>query len=337
MSKQTDARLAVIVVSYNTRNLLRDCLTTLQDSLAREAGWLSAQIIVVDNASVDDSAAMVGREFPQVRLLALERNLGFSGGNNRALALLGLTGAPDSFHALPTSDYVLLLNPDTRIESDAVAQMVRFLQRTPDAAICGAGLRYGDGRFQHGAFAFPGVAQVALDLLPLNRLPWGERIYESRLNGRYPRGQWDTGRPFAVDFVLGAALMARAALFRQIGTLDEGYFMYCEEMDFCLRAGEAGWRVFTLPAAQIVHLEGQSSRQVRWPAFTRLWRSRLRFYRLHRTHFAPGTQAFVRFIVGAAMRISARRALARFARGLSGGSDAGAEIAARKAVLRSTQ
>ena len=337
MSKQTDARLAVIVVSYNTCSLLRECLRTLLDSLALEVGWLSAQIIVVDNASVDGSAAMVGREFPQVRLLAMEHNLGFTGGNNRALALLGLTGAPDSLDRLPAPDYVLLLNPDTRIESDAVAQMVRFLQRTPDAAICGAGLRYGDGRFQHGAFAFPGVAQVALDLLPLRRLPGGARLYESRLNGRYPRGQWDTGRPFAVDFVLGAALMARAALFRQIGTLDEGYFMYCEEMDFCLRAGEAGWRVFAVPAAEIVHLEGQSSRQVRWPAFTRLWRSRLRFYRLHRTHFAPGTQVFVRLIVGAAMSIGARRALARFARGLSDGSEAGAEIAARNAVLRITQ
>lgn len=323
--------MAVIIVSFNTRDLLRDCLRSLLLSLGREAAWLGADVIVVDNASSDGSAEMVAAEFPQVHVEALGQNLGFAGGNNRALALLGLMGDAPS---LPAPDFVLLLNPDTLVVDDAPARMVRFLQAAPQAGICGAALRYGDGRFQHGAFAFPGVAQVALDLLPLSRMPMGARLTDSGLNGRYARGLWQAGRPFRVDFVLGAALMTRAQVVQQIGGLDEGYFMYCEEMDFCLRASEAGWGVYAVPAAQIIHVEGQSSRQVRWPAFEQLWRSRLRFYQLHADHFAKVTPAAVRMLTRAAMTLEARFALRRFAHGQGSGVEAGAEIAARHAVTR---
>ncbi len=173
---QVAAQLAVVIVSYNTRDLLRDCLRTLLDSLAADAQWLSATVIVVDNASSDGSAAMVAAEFPTVHLEALARNLGFTGGNNHALALLGLVeGASAAPPTVAAPDFVLLLNPDTRILADAPAQLVRFMQRNPNAGICGAGLRFEDGAFQDAAFTFPNVAQVALDLLPLDRLRGGAR------------------------------------------------------------------------------------------------------------------------------------------------------------------
>lgn len=331
MSDANRARLAVIIVSFNTRDLLRECLRSLLLSVGREATWLTTDIIVVDNASSDGSAEMVATEFPQVHMEALAQNRGFTGGNNRALEMTGLIGAAPS---LPSPDFVLLLNPDTLVVDDAPAQMVRFLQSSPLAGICGAALRYGDGRFQHGAFAFPGVAQVALDLFPLKRIALGARLYEGGVNGRYAPGLWQAGRPFRVDFVLGAALMARAAVIQQIGGLDDGYFMYCEEMDFCLRAAEAGWETYAVPAAQIIHFEGQSSRQVRWTTLARLWRSRLRFYRLHAGHFAPGTPTVVRLLMRVAMTLEARLALRRFARGQNSGVEAGAEIAARHAVAR---
>jgi GT2 family glycosyltransferase len=328
-------RLAIVIVSYNTRDLLRDCLSSLQESLARAGEWLTADVIVMDNASSDGSAAMVARDFAHVHLEALAENCGFTGGNNRALEVLGLVGAGPPL--LPTPDYVLLLNPDTRVEGDAVAQLVRFLESTPRAGVCGPALRYGDGRFQHGAFAFPSVAQVALDLFPLSRLPLGARLYASRANGRYPLGLWQAGQPFVVDFILGAALMARAEVLQKLGGLDNGYFMYCEEMDLCLRAAEAGWRVYAVPQAQIVHLEGQSSRQVRWPAFARLWRSRLRFYTLHRAHFAQGTVSLVRVLVRMAMHIGAAGAFREFALGTRNGVDVGAEISARHEVAHVAQ
>ncbi len=211
--------------------------------------------------------------------------------------------------------------------------MVRFLQGAPRAGICGAGLTYGDGRFQHGAFGFPGAAQVALDLLPLQGAPLASRLYESRFNGRYSAQLWESGQPFPVDFVLGAAMMVRSEVISQMGGLDDAYFMYCEEMDFCVRAADAGWGVYAVPAARIVHLEGQSSRQMRWPTFERLWSSRLRFYTRHRARFAPCTLPMVRLMVQTAMRISAWRAFAGFARGRSTGVAAGAEIVARHAVV----
>ncbi len=162
-------------------------------------------------------------------------------------------------------------------------------------------------------------------------------MYDSRLNGRYAKALWQAGAPFRVDFVLGAALMARAELLRQVGGLDDGFFMYCEEMDLCLRAADAGWGVFAVPAAQVVHLAGQSSRQTRWHSFERLWRSRLRFYGLHRAHFAAGTEPLVRLLVRCAMVIGARRVFTRFAQGNADGVAAGAEIAARQAIRRSAQ
>ena len=338
-------RLAVIVVSYNVVSLLRNCLHSIATSAAHSADWLSVDVVVVDNASLDNSAEMVAAEFPDVDLIASEINLGFTGGNNLALQSLGFFAqdADTSQSPLPTTqhpipDFTLLLNPDTFIEADALGQMAAFLRDNSAAGAVGAHLCYGDGSFQHAAFRFPGLAQVALDLLPLADVPgvrrFLPRLLDSPLNGRYSPALWEGMDAFSVDFVLGAALMLRGEAICQVGLLDDDYFMYCEEMDWCLRLAEAGWRVFALPTAHITHFEGQSSRQVRWDAFERLWHSRFRFYQKQLVHYSNGFLPCLRLLVriGVWMRsILARR---RFAQGKLSGLLLEQELAAYRAIRR---
>lgn len=263
--------LAVIIVSYNTRDLLQRAIASLQTSLHAH-GPSHARIIVVDNASHDGSAEMVRRTFPDVELLEPGENLGFARANNLALRHLGFPHGD----ALPEA--VWLLNPDTETVGNAPAQLLAHLRAHPDVAAVGPRLQYGDGRFQHGAFAFPGLLQIAFDLFPLPA-----RLYETHLNGRYPRAWYEQGKPFDVDMVLGAALMVRREAIQQVGLLDEGYFMYVEELDWCRRMKQAGWRLQLVPTALVIHHEGQSTRQFREEMFRALWRSRLRYY----TKFAP--------------------------------------------------
>jgi GT2 family glycosyltransferase len=326
-------RVAISIVSYNVQSLLRGCPHSIEKH-AGGAGY-TVETIVVDNASSDGSAAMVAAEFPAVRLLASAANLGFTGGNNLALRMLGFpVSVPAAGGAVARSaeppDYVLLLNPDAELTPGALPQLVDYLATHPAAAICGPQLRYGDGRFQHGAFLFPGLGQVALDVLPVAGLPAVHRLLDSRINGRYPATLWQGGTAFPVDFVLGAAMLVRGAAIAQVGGLDDGYWMYCEEMDWCLRMREEGWQVAAVPAAVVVHHEGQSSRQRRWRAFEQLWRSRYRFYTQHRDRFPTGLRSLVRL----GMTLQARQARADFAAGRVTGSELADALAAFAAVAR---
>lgn len=353
--------LAVIIVSYNVRELLRGCLRSIDASAARTADRLAMTTVVVDNASADGSADMVATEFPAVHLIASSENLGFTGGNNAALRWLGFPiaesnqtqigriragsdphrSAPSASHSNPGEqvsrfqpDYVLLLNPDAEVTGDALWQMVSFLASNPQAAVCGAGLRYGDGAFQHGAFRFPGVAQVALDLFPPVGIRGAHRLLNSRINGRYPAAQWAQGAPFEVDFVLGAAMMVRGAAIIQVGGLDDGYWMYCEEMDWCRRFWQCGWTVHVLPAAQIIHYEAQSSRQRRWLAQERLWRSRLRYFTQYAADYPPGALWLIRRLVRAGMMQQARQAERRFARGEIDGVELGQALSTTAVIAQ---
>ena len=229
-------------------------------------------------------------------------------------------------------DYVLLLNPDAEVIDDALYTMAAFLHTQPHAAVCGARLQYADGRFQHGAFRFPTLAQVALDFFPPIGLPGAHRLLDSRLNGRYPMSRWEGETPFAVDFVLGAAMMVRGAAIRHIGGLDDGYWMYCEEMDWCLRLRDAGWKTYAVPTAQVIHHEGQSSRQARWRSYGQLWRSRFRFYAVHAAHYPPGYLAALRVLVRIGLAYRRRQAEAAFARGVISGVELADELSAYTAI-----
>jgi GT2 family glycosyltransferase len=328
--------------------LLRACLRSIFASASHSADWLDVDVIVVDNASHDGSAQMVAAEFPSVRLIASPQNLGFTGGNNLALRQLSVItdqlSVTNTQYPIPNiqyPDFILLLNPDAELTDDALGRMVAFLRDHPRAGACGARLSYGDGRFQHGAFHFPTLMQIALDLLPLTEIPglrrFLPRLLDSRWNGRYPQSQWRGEDPFPVDFVLGAALMARTEAIRQIGPLDDGYFMYCEEMDWCLRLRQAGWTIHALPTARVIHHEGQSSRQVRWVAVERLWRSRFRFYRKHQNRYPRSYLLALRTLVRVGFFMHGWLARRRFTHGKIDGVALAEELSTYQKVLKQSE
>lgn len=297
-------RLGIVIVSFNVRDLLRSCLTAVFRDLAQTPD-LETRVVVVDNASFDHSAAMVGMEFPQAALIASQENLGFARGNNVGLRALGFEMTAEGAAAPP--DAILLLNPDTEVQPGALAALAGFLHAHPQAGGCGPTLHYGDGSFQHSAFHFPGLTQLVLDLFPLHG-----RLHNSRLNGRYPLRLYQRGDPFPVDFTLGAALMVRGAAIEAAGLLDEAYFMYAEEMDWCRRLRTAGWPLYCVPAAHITHHEGRSARQFRGVMTQALWRSRLRYYDLY---YPAWKQWAARRLVAVGMRAEMRRSRAAFLHG----------------------
>lgn len=309
--------VAVIIVNYNTRDLLRACLASVEASkpLAAQSG-LQIDTVIVDSASSDGSAEMVAAEFPHARLVAHEQNLGFSAGNNLGLKLLGF--AVESMFDLPTQirpdppesqpDFVLLLNPDAELCGDALIRMAHFLIETPTAGGCGANLHYADGSFQHGAFRLPSIGQVLLDLFPLEGVRGAHRLHHSRFNGRYLAKLWQGDDPFEVEFVLGAALMARGSLIDEVGGLDEGFFMYCEEMDWCVRLTQTGHPFYAVPTANVLHHAGASSKQVRWPMVVQLWRSRLQFYQKHAKLYPSWYRNALRVVTRSGFRRKLRQA-----------------------------
>lgn len=300
--------LAIVVVSYNVRELLAACLRSVEASLAATPD-LRAETWVVDNASADGSAEMVATQFPQVRLVASQENLGFAAANNLVLRRLGLASPSDEEllavgAGKPAPRHVMLLNPDTEVQRDALAQLVAFLDAHPRAGGCCPRLSYPDGRFQHAAFRFPSLTQIALDFFP----PPGRLngpVLDSRLNGRYPHRLYEAGRPFPVDFALGAALVVRSEAIRQVGLLDEGYFMYCEEMDWQQRLTAAGWPIFCVPTAHVVHHGGASTGQFRSAMYEALWRSRFRYFR---RYHGPAFNRLAGWLVRLGAHAEARRA-----------------------------
>ena len=201
----------------------------------------------------------------------------------------------------------MLLNPDTTVGRSALTTLVHFMDENPRAGACGARLLHSDGSFQHSAFAFPTLFQVFLDFFPINY-----RLTDSRLNGRYPRRLYQAGKPFPIDHPLGAALMVRRETIAQVGPLDEQFFIYCEEIDWCLRIKGAGWSIWCVPKAEIVHHVAQSTSQFRDEMFVALWKSR---YQLFEKHYSRLFQWAARGIVGLGLQTEARRARAAARRG----------------------
>jgi N-acetylglucosaminyl-diphospho-decaprenol L-rhamnosyltransferase len=264
------ADLAVVIVTWNVRDLALNALASLYADLS--AHGPPADVYVVDNASSDGTAEAVQSAYPQVRLIASETNLGFGAGNNRALREIGFGSLPSA--ELPRAVY--LLNPDTITQPGATRTLFETLLADADTGLAGARLTYEDGRFQHSAFRFPGLRQLWVEFFPTPG-----RLYESDFNGRYPRHLYESGQPFDIDFPLGATMMLRREVIEQTGGFDEQFFMYCEEIDWAWRIHKAGWRVRCVPSARVIHLEGQSTGQVRPRSIINLWRSRLLLYDKH--------------------------------------------------------
>ncbi|MCB9867708.1 MAG: glycosyltransferase family 2 protein [Phycisphaerales bacterium] len=227
--------LSIVIVSYNTRELLRECL----ESLTLGAAGIAVETFVVDNASKDASAEMVAERFPQVRLIRNPDNRGFAAANN-----LGLAEA--------TGRHVMLLNPDTVVRPGAFAELVRFMDAHPQAGYCGPRLVNADGSHQLSARRFPTWWSSAANLLG-----WDKKHPASRHCGDLHAAAGDrTEMP--AGWLTGACLLVRRTAMQQVGVLDEGYFMYFEETDWCRRLANAGWAGWYVPSAEVLHYGGQS-------------------------------------------------------------------------------
>jgi hypothetical protein len=274
--------LAVVVVTWNVRELALNAVGSLLRDV--EAHGPSTQVYVVDSASSDGSADTIAQAYPQVKVIASKENLGFGRANNLGMREIGF-GNPSA--DLPQAVY--FLNPDTITESKATRILYDTLMRDSHVGMVGARLAYGDGSFQHGAFAFPGLRQLWVEFFPTPG-----RLIEGGFNGRYSRALYEAGEPFEVDFVLGATMMLRREVIHATGMFDEGFFMYCEEIDWAWRINDAGWRALCVPAALVTHLVGQSSAQVRARALIDLWTSRLLLFR---KHYPPWKFALARWMI----------------------------------------
>lgn len=248
--------LSIIIVSWNVRELLRACL----QSIDAGRGDLDLEVIVVDGASGDGSLKMVRGSFPWVKVIACEENVGFPRGNN-----LGLEEA--------NGRYILLLNPDTEIRGNALSTMVEYLEQHPDVGGVGAQLLNPDGSVQSSRRRFPTLATALFEST------WLEPIAPKRIMRHYYALDLPDDETADVDWVKGACLMTRREVVAQVVGLDEAYFMYSEELDWCRRIKDAGWRIVYLPAAQVLHYEGKSSEQAVTARHINFQRAKLRYFR----------------------------------------------------------
>ncbi|MGI6368186.1 MAG: glycosyltransferase family 2 protein [Anaerolineae bacterium] len=306
--------LGIVIVSYNTCQLTRNCLASVFEALEHES--IDGQVWVIDNASADGTPAMVREAFPQAHLMARAENLGFARASN-----LGIQACQRSPEA---PAYTLLLNPDTLVRPQALSHMLSFMDAHPTVGAAGAQLAYEDGSFQHGAFRFPNLWMILFDFWTINH-----RLINSRLNGRYPLRLYAGQDPFPIDHPLGAALLMRNTTLDQVGLLDEGFFMYCEEIDWCIRTRRAGWQIYCVPQARIVHLGGQSTSQFRERMFVALWQSR---FRLFSKHYSPAYRTAARAILRMGLHRRARAVRRRLAQHQISAEAAARELEAYRTV-----
>lgn len=267
----TSPAFSIIVVSWNTRELLRECL----QSIVNEPGvivvsdadstvpvdLLPVEVLVVDNASDDGSAAMVQADFPQMRLFANTQNSGFAAANNQAIA-----------HA--RGDVLFLLNPDAYLVPGALAALQRFLQTHPAAAAVGPNVLNPDGSWQAASFRFATLWDLFCEAVFLSVL-WPH----SPLFARRELGGFNRDAVREVDWVQGCALAIRRPVWDAVGPFDEGYWMYVEELDWSRRARLLGYRIFFTPDAQVVHYGKRSVARARAHVLPLGYRSHFRYYR----------------------------------------------------------
>ncbi len=263
--------LAVVIVTWNNAAVVGDALRSLFDDL-RESG-LRHQVWLVDSASDDQTAEIARRDFPAVKLIECERNIGFAAANNFALRRIGF-GDPLPEQLPPTAVY--LLNPDTVTHRGVTKRLYDELLSRPEAGVVGARLTFADGSFQHSAFRFPGLRQIWAELFPT-----AGRLLEGSFNGRYSRSLYAGNRAFDVDFTLGATMMLKREVIEQSGLFDEDFFLYCEEVDWAWRIKNLGWRILCVPSAHVTHIGGGSTSQARPSSLIQLWKSRLLLYDKH--------------------------------------------------------
>jgi GT2 family glycosyltransferase len=287
--------LSIVIVSWNVREDLRECLQSLlRDEGSRlESGEI--EIIVVDNASTDGTAEMVNLEFPQVKLLVNSQNLGYTKANN-----IGINHS--------RGKYILLLNPDTIVHQDALQALIDCAESHPEAGIIGAKLLNPDGSVQRSARSFPDIGAGLFRNTFLGRL-----FPNNPFVRRYLLADFGYDEVREVDWVSGAAMLVRRDLIERIGGLDERFWAYCEDVDLCWRAWQAGYKVLFCPNAVITHKVGRSSDQRLVPSLIQHHKSMWLFYLKNYRHRYPlilfpliGLGILIR-LAGALLKVASHR------------------------------
>jgi len=251
--------VSIIIVNWNTKQLLQDCLTSVYE----RAGEVDYEIIVVDNASTDGSAEMVKIDFRQVILIENTENRGFAAANNQGMAVA-------------KGRYVLLLNSDTVVLDNVIANTVRFADENPQAAVTGCRVLNPDRTLQRTCFMFPSILNMLLSSTYLYKL-----FPKNRFFGREQMTWWDRSDVRKVDVVTGCFMLVRREAIEQVGVMDERFFMYGEETDWCYRFWKKGWTVMFTPVGQIIHFGGQSTAKRPVAMIVQLRLSILKFIRKH--------------------------------------------------------
>ncbi|MGE5293534.1 MAG: glycosyltransferase family 2 protein [Solirubrobacterales bacterium] len=291
---ENKSSLAIIIISFNVCKLLKECL----ESIYRETTRTRFEIWVIDNLSRDDSVRMLKESFPGVHLIENQENLGFTRANNQAIAKC-------------QSDLVLLLNPDTLIQDGALDKMVQFMDEHPDVGVSGCRVLNPDGSLQLACRrSIPSPKVAFYRLSGLSRL-----FPNSKVMAKYNLTYLDPDKPHEVDAVSGAFLLIRKQVVDRIGMLDETFWIFGEDIDWCIRAKKAGWKVMYYPDARILHYKGigcgTNSRKTSYEFYRAM-------YLFHRKHFAkdcsPITNGLIYIGIFAKALLSWRRFLPAKAR-----------------------
>ena len=254
--------VSVVIVSWNTKQLLLGCI----ESLLRHAGEFGLELIVVDNASSDGSADAIETLYPEIKLIRSRENLGFARGNN-----LGIVAS--------RGDYVCLVNSDIEVHDDALQKMIAFLERHPEIGVLGARLRNADGSIQQSCWNFPDLKRSFAEAFGLHWLIPGN-IHFTRLV------DLSVQNPISVDVACGAFCVIRRTALDQVGLLDERFYFYGEDIDWCRRFWDAGWQVGYFPAGEVIHHGGASSARAPAKYQVQAVRARMQYWRKHYSSLA---------------------------------------------------
>ena len=263
--------LSIVIVNWNTREDLLHCL----ESLVQKGESIFREILVIDNGSQDGSGNEVKKSFPFVHLIENRKNPGFAKAANQ-----GLQKA--------SGRYVLLLNPDTQVKNGAIERLVSFMDGCSDAGVAGAQLLNADGSKQNSIANFP---SLATELLNKSLLRW---LCPKKFLGK----ERDYSEPVDVDSVIGACMMVRQEAIEQVGLLDEDYFLFLEETDWCYRMKKAGWKIYHVPQAEVYHFQGKSAEAVKKRARVEFYRSRYHFFKKNR-----GTWQWFILLIGLTIKL----------------------------------
>lgn len=253
-------KLSAIIVNWNTKRDLESCLISFYNN----APSCNYEVILVDNASTDDSVSMVEGKFPDVIIHKNAANLGFAKACNQGISI-------------SKGDYVLLMNADIVVLEKTIEKLINFADLHPNAYIFGCRILNPDRSLDQSCFMFPSVLNLVICGLRLNRFFPNNRFF-----GRPDMTWWNAQDERPVQVVKGCFMLVRRKLFSKIGMLDEDYFMYAEESDFCYRSQKASCQVMFTPSAEVIHLGGQSTRQLFYKMKVQYYKSYLLFIKKHK-------------------------------------------------------